>query len=150
MNAIIVKDANGETITVTKNADGTFSFKMPSTKVTVTTTFKKATAEPSWSNPFPDVKETDWCYDAMKFVNENGLFAGTGDGEFAPNEPMTRAMLWTVLGRLDGQTLTGSGVFDRAMNWAAEKGVTDGSNPNGEISREQLVTILYRYSQYKN
>lgn len=100
----------------------------------------------SWVNPFTDVKEGDWCYNAIAYANQNGLFAGTGTDTFSPNAPMTRQMLWTVLGRLDGQTLEGSGVFAAAKDWATEKGISDGSNPSGEITREQLVTILWRYA----
>jgi len=99
-----------------------------------------------WVNPFSDVSENDWFYGAVKFANQNGLFAGTGDATFSPNSAMTRAMLWTVLGRLDGQSLTGSGVFEAARSWAMGAGITDGANPGGSITREQMVTILWRYA----
>ncbi|MDD4510754.1 MAG: S-layer homology domain-containing protein, partial [Oscillospiraceae bacterium] len=95
---------------------------------------------------FTDVAEGAWYYGAVKYACEHGLFAGTSADTFSPNAPMTREMLWTVLGRLDGQTLAGAGVFDAAKAWAMEKGITDGSTPNGNITREQLVTILWRYA----
>lgn len=94
--------------------------------------------------PFTDVAEGAWCHDAVQWAVAHDLFAGTSETTFAPNAPMTREMLWTVLGRLDGQTLKGSGVFDRAKGWASEQGITDGSNPNGKLSRQQLVTLLWR------
>jgi len=99
-----------------------------------------------WVNPFTDVTEKDWFYSAVEFCNRNGLFAGTGTDTFSPNSPMTRAMLWTVLGRLDGQSLSGSGVYDAARNWAMEAGITDGTDPSGNITREQMVAILWRYA----
>lgn len=99
-----------------------------------------------WVNLFTDVSENDWFYNAVKFANQNGLFAGTGVHTFSPKSPMTRAMLWTVLGRLDGQNLSGSGVFDAARSWAMGAGITDGTNPDGSITREQMVTILWRYA----
>ncbi len=99
-----------------------------------------------WVNPFTDVKESDWFYSAVEFANRNGLFAGTGTGTFSPIRPMTRAMLWTVLGRLDGQSLSGSGAFDAARSWAMGAGITDGTNPDGCITWEQMVTILWRYA----
>ena len=99
-----------------------------------------------WVNPFSDVSKSDWFYGAVEFANRNGLFAGTGADTFSPNSPMTRAMLWTVLGRLDGQSLSGSGVFDAARSWAMGAGITDGTNPDGSITREQMVTILWRYA----
>ena len=99
-----------------------------------------------WVNPFSDVSKGDWFYGAVEFANRNGLFAGTGVDTFSPNSLMTRAMLWTVLGRLDGQSLSGSGVFDAARIWAMGAGITDGTNPDGNITREQMVTILWRYA----
>ena len=99
-----------------------------------------------WVNPFSDVSKSDWFYGAVEFTNRNGLFAGTGVETFSPNSSMTRAMLWTVLGRLDGQNLSGSGVFDAARIWAMGAGITDGTNPDGNITREQMVTILWRYA----
>jgi hypothetical protein len=104
-----------------------------------------AKAKP-WVNPFSDVSKSDWFYSAVEFANQNGLFAGTGAAKFSPNSPMTRAMLWTVLGRLNGQKLSGSGVFDAARIWAMGAGITDGANPDGSITREQMVTILWRYA----
>ena len=95
---------------------------------------------------FADVGEKDWFYEAVKYACEHGLFAGTSDTTFSPKDPMTRAMLWTVLGRLDGQDLSGKGIFDAAKAWATDKGITDGTNPDGSITREQLVTILWRYA----
>ena len=104
-----------------------------------------AETEP-WVNPFTDVSKSDWFFGAVEFANRNGLFAGTGVDTFSPNSLMTRAMLWTVLGRLDGQSLSGSGVFDAARIWAMGAGITDGTNPDGNITREQMVTILWRYA----
>ncbi len=102
--------------------------------------------ENPWVNPFADVNESDWFYGAVAFANRNGLFMGTGADTFSPGSPMTRAMLWTVLGRLDGQTLSGSGVYEAARSWAMSAGITDGTNPEGNITREQMVTILWRYA----
>lgn len=62
---------------------------------------------------------------------------------------MSRAMLWTVLGRMDGQTLEGANVFDDARTWAVAAGVSDGTDASGDITREQMITILYRYTQNK-
>jgi hypothetical protein len=104
------------------------------------------TDEKPWVNPFTDVYDSDWFYSAVAFASRNGLFTGTGADTFSPGSPMTRAMLWTVLGRLDGQTLSGSGVYEAARGWAMSKGITDGTSPGGNITREQLVTILWRYA----
>ena len=99
----------------------------------------------SWVNPFTDVSENDWFYDAVEFVNRIGLYEGTQADKFTPNGTMTRAMFWTVLGRANGQTLTGSEALSNARTWAMSFGITDGTNPDNSITREQMVTTLWRY-----
>ena len=94
--------------------------------------------------PFTDVATDDWFRSGVAFVYARGLFFGTTVTEFSPNTPMTREMLWMVLARLDGQA---PATMDAARTWAMENGVSDGSNPQGNITREQLVSILYRYAQ---
>ena len=94
--------------------------------------------------PFTDVAADDWFRSGVAFVYARGLFFGTTVTEFSPNTPMTREMLWMVLARLDGQA---PATMDAARTWAMENGVSDGSNPQGNITREQLVSILYRYAQ---
>lgn len=88
-----------------------------------------------------------WAEDAIDFATAHELFAGTSDTTFSPDSSMTRAMLMTVLARFDGQDTTGGAVwYDKAMAWAKENGISDGSNPNGSITREQLATMLWRYA----
>lgn len=100
--------------------------------------------------PFADVADTDWYYGVVRGAYEAKLFNGADDGSFAPSAAMTRAMAWTVLARLDGQDLSGGSTwYEKAAAWAMESGVSDGSNPDGQITREQLVSMLYRYAQSK-
>jgi uncharacterized repeat protein (TIGR02543 family) len=120
--------------------------KLATFEVTHFSLYVVGVTEKPWGNPFSDVVESDWFYGAVEFVNRNGLFVGTGATTFSPSSPMTRAMLWTVLGRWDGQTLSGSGAFEKARIWAMGAGITDGNNPDGNITREQMVTILWRYA----
>lgn len=96
--------------------------------------------------PFTDVAEDFWAYDAISYVYENGLFVGTSESTFSPEVTMTREMLWTVLGRMSGAELTGSGVFEQARQWVMTNGVSDGTNGGDTITREQMVTMLYRYA----
>lgn len=110
---------------------------------------------------FNDVNENDWYYTAVKYAYDNKLMTGTGDG-FEPDSNMTRAMLVTVLYRLAAPEENAStDTFDDvsadewyydSVNWAAKNsivsGITDKSfAPNEDISREQTVTILYRYAK---
>ncbi len=101
---------------------------------------------PVWER-FSDVAKGSWYEEAVAFAVERGLFQGVGESTFAPNGEMTRAMLMTVLARLDGQDTTGGSTwYEKAMAWAVEAGISDGTDPEGNISREQLVTMLYRYA----
>ena len=114
--------------------------------------------------PFTDVRESDWFYKDVAFAYENGLFAGTSDTTFSPNASMTRAMLVTVLYRLEGEpTVYGRSGFsdvqyneyyEDAVTWAADNGIVNGTStttfsPNANVTREQMAAILYRYAQHK-
>lgn len=114
--------------------------------------------------PFTDVHESDWFYDDVVFAYENGLFSGTSDTTFSPNTSMTRAMLVTVLYRLEGQPAVNgrsgfsdvqyNGYYEDAVTWAADNGIVNGTSastfsPNANVTREQMAAILYRYAQYK-
>lgn len=114
--------------------------------------------------PFTDVRESDWFYEDVAFAYENGLFAGTSDTTFSPNASMTRAMLVTVLYRLEGQpAINGrsgfsdvqyNGYYEDAVTWAADNGIVNGTStttfsPNANVTREQMAAILYRYAQHK-
>ena len=88
-----------------------------------------------------------WATGAVDFVTSREIFSGTGEGTFSPDAPMTRAMLMTVLARFDGQDTEGGSVwYERGMDWAKENGISDGTDPDGDITREQLATMLYRYA----
>ena len=87
-----------------------------------------------------------WYEEAVAYVSDNGLMNGVGGGKFAPNRTVTRAMVWTVLARMDGEDTASAGLwYAKAQQWAMETGVSDGTNPESAITREQLATMLYRY-----
>ena len=88
----------------------------------------------------------DWYYDAVGYATANGLMTGTSATTFAPAGTMNRAMVWTVIARLDGQTIAGESWAEDARAWAVAQGVSDGANPAGSVTREELVTMLYRYA----
>lgn len=98
---------------------------------------------------FDDVPEGYWGYEAVQFASSRELFAGTGDAVFSPDAPMTRAMVWTVLARLDGINTTGKIWYAAGQQWAMENGISDGTNPNTEVTREQMAAMLYRYALLK-
>lgn len=99
------------------------------------------------SKRFADVAETNWAAPAVGFVTGRELFAGVSETDFAPEQPMTRGMLMTVLARLDGQdTASGSTWYESGVNWAKSNDISDGTLPMANVSREQLVVMLYRYA----
>lgn len=140
--------------------------------VTVSTASLPITVKPATDNtklasrlPFTDVSTSDWFYDDVKFVYENGLFSGTDSRSFSPSASMTRAMLVTVLYRLEGEPavagrssfadVRSGAYYEKAVIWAAANGIVTGTSstsfsPDAKVTREQLAAILYRYAQYKN
>lgn len=102
---------------------------------------------PLASAVFADVPPSAWYDEAIGYVNSRGLMTGTTETSFDPSGKMTRAMLWTVLGRIDGADVAGSGKdwYAKAQAWSIERGISDGSLADGNVSREQLVTMLWRY-----
>jgi len=101
----------------------------------------------NYVNHYPDVQAGDWYSGAVQFVTEEKLMTGTGKG-FEPNAATTRAMLWTILARMDGADTNSTGAwYAAAQDWAVKHGVSDGTSPDGKIAREQLATMLYRYAQ---
>lgn len=96
---------------------------------------------------FRDVPGSHWAADAIAFTAGSGLFTGVDEASFAPEATLSRAMLFTVMARLQGvETEGGEYWYSKAQDWAASSGISDGSAPEASITREQLATILYRYA----
>ena len=150
LDKLTVTDASGKTVSVTKSSDTVYTFTMPASQVTVGVTYVKAdeTTEQPSTKTFSDVSSSDWFADAVKYVSDKGLMSGTGSDKFSPADSTTRAMLMTVIARYAGQDTTGSNPwYQKSMEWAKANGVSDGTAPNANITREQLVTMLYRYAK---
>ena len=96
------------------------------------------------SKDFIDTRN-HWAKDAIDFVSARGLVNGMSATIYAPNASTTRAQLWTILARQNDADLNGGATwFENAQNWAKEKGISDGANPNAAINRAQMVTMLWR------
>ena len=117
-----------------------------------------------WENPFSDIDENAWYYDAVKYVTENGLFSGTETDRFSPDEAITRGMLVTVLHRSEGEPVVNylmtfddvseDSYYGDAVRWAASEGIITGYSdtefaPDKVISREEMAAVLERYASYK-
>ena len=100
--------------------------------------------------PFSDVSSSAWYYSAVKYVYDNKLMDGVDTYVFAPNDTLTRAMVWTIIARMSGvDTTGGNSWYAKAQEWVITNGISDGENPTAAITRQELVTMLYRYAQIK-
>ena len=166
LDILTVTDASGKAVATTDLGNGRYSFTMPGSKVTVEAGFKPVEEEPTPVElPFTDVAESAWYYDAVAYAYANGLMDGTGASSFAPGMTTNRAMLATLLYRLEKEPAVSGAVsfqdvaagqwYTDAVAWAASEGIVngvgDGSTfaPNDTITREQMAVMLYRYAQYK-
>ncbi len=120
-------------------------------------------AQEKWESPFEDVASTAWCADAVEFAAVSGLFQGTSDTAFSPNASMTRAMLVSVLWRMEGKPASEKSAgfgdvaadawYADAVNWAAANDIVGGYaegvfGPSKQLSRQQLAAILARFAKY--
>lgn len=162
VDGVKVVDKDGKDVAVT-GKDGKYVFTMPASAVTVTGSFKAETPAPV-ALPFTDVKSGNWFYDAVKYAYAQGLMTGTSATTFAPNGTMNRAMIVTVLYRLEkSPAVTGASKFtdvpagqwySDAVAWAAANKIVNGYDettfgPMNAVTREQMAAILFRYEQYK-
>jgi len=159
LRSLTIKDAGGNAVSYTDNKNGTYTFTMPASAVTVSADFAKTAVF-----PFTDVPETYWARAGIAWAYENGIFTGTDAASFSPELSTSRGMIATVLWRIEskpapasadpfGDVLSGR-YYAQAVAWAAEKGVVKGYSassygPEDDITREQLAAILYRYAKYR-
>ena len=145
---IPVSNATPGTVAVLVHADGTEEIvknSLPTEDGIQLTVNSGATVKiVDNSKDFADTRN-HWAKDAIDFVSARGLVNGMSATIYAPNASTTRAQLWTILARQADADLTGGATwFENAQNWAKEKGISDGTNPNGTINRAQMVTMLWR------
>ena len=160
LDELTVLDRNGKEIKLTKKSDSKYTFKMPSGKVTVEATFAEIEA---FENPFTDVAEGAYYYDAVLWAAENGITGGTSATTFSPAVTCTRAQtvtfLWRAAGSPDPEGTNmpftdvayGTYYYD-AVLWAVENGITSGTSattfsPNATVTRAQNVTFLWRWAE---
>ena len=160
LSSLSVRTATGDSVHVynAQKAD-TYYFYMPDQYVSVSAVFTGKYT----SVPFNDVSYGDWYYDAVQFVYSKGIMDGVDYYKFAPNGTITRGMIVTMLWRMAGEpfempvtSFTDVEIgryYTTAVAWACRNGIADGMGetkfgPNDAITREELVTLMYRYAQY--
>lgn len=161
LEKLTVKDASGNELKLVDQGEGRYSFTMPDTNVTVEASF---VLDDGAGLPFTDVAVGDWYYDAVAYVYENGLMTGTSGTLFSPNATTTRAMIVTILYRLEGSPVANGSAgftdvaygtwYTAAVNWAAANEIVTGYGsgkfgPMDPITREQMAAILFRYADFK-
>lgn len=167
IDRLIILDQTGREVDYTENEDGTYSFTMPSGDITVNALFTAIPAllpDDPPALPFADVQESDWYFHAVDYVFQNQWFTGTNEEQFEPNTPMSRAMLVTVLWRMEGQAnidvnqiftdVPAGEYYAGAVNWANRQEIIQGYGngvfgPLDNITREQMALILYNFAQFK-
>ncbi len=165
LSSLTVTDRDGNEITLNEQADGTYTFFMPASDVTIAAVFIQSgqPVDPG-DLPFTDVAAADWFYNAVKYAYENGLMDGVGGNLFAPGVTLNRAMLVQVMWNLEGNPAAdsttaytdvspGAWYYD-AIQWATEEELVAGYGsgifgPEDPITREQAALMLYNYAQYK-
>lgn len=157
---IVAKDAKGNKLTLKDNGDGTYTFTMPASKVTVTVAFAEKKEEPIVPEKlFADVSAEEYYYEAVKWASENGVTGGIGENLFGANLPCTRAQIVTFLWRAAGSPepkgmsgfvdVSADAYYAKAVAWAVEQGIVSGTsattfNPDAVCTRAQSVAFLYR------
>lgn len=157
---IVAKDAKGNKLTLKDNGDGTYTFTMPASKVTVTVAFAEKKAEPIVPEKlFADVSAEEYYYEAVKWASENGVTGGIGENLFGANLPCTRAQIVTFLWRAAGSPepkgmsgfvdVSADAYYAKAVAWAVEEGIVSGTSattfsPDAVCTRAQSVAFLYR------
>ena len=137
---VTVTDRNGREIDVTAGRNNTYTFIQPRGRVTISVTFVREGS----GTFFADVPETFWAYDEIKWAYDSGYVNGTSASAFSPNASISRQQVWMILARLSGADPADMAA---ARTWAMANSVSDGTNPGGAITRQQLVALLYRYAQ---
>lgn len=165
LSTLTVTDSRGSEIDLKDKGDGKFTFQMPGRTVTVEAVFSEIVEEPQpWVNPFVDVPAGAWYYDAVEYVHQSGLMAGTSAKTFDPNVITTRGMIVTILYRLVGcpdienrnwgypyADVDSTAYYGTAVYWARLSGIVAGYSselfgPNDPITREQFAVMLYRFA----
>ncbi len=173
-DGVTVTDENGKPIPVIDNGDGTYTFTQPDGRVTIRVRFSAVGSgydicPKDHTCPiarFDDAVPTEWYHDGVHYCLENGLMVGISENTFRPGQATSRVMIAAILWRLEGSPAVSGGKSTRfadvpdhtwytdAVEWAASANIVSGYNrntfgPDDLVTREQLVSMLWRYANYK-
>jgi len=140
VDEVTVTDRNGRDVSVTAGRNNTYTFEHPRGRVTISITFVREGATAF----FADVPETYWAYDEIAWAYDNGYVNGTSATIFAPGTSISRQQVWMILARLSDANPAN---MAEARQWAIDNGISDGTNPDSAVTRQQLAALLYRFAQ---
>lgn len=159
LDTLSVTDNRGTELDVKYEGDSVYSFKMPARRVEIQVSFREIPPE---SLPFTDIADNAWYADAVRYVYEHGLMAGTSATTFAPDATTSRSMIATILWRMAGSPVVNYAMtytdvaqgqwYSEAVRWATSEGIVGGYGnglfgTNDPITREQFAAMLYRFAQ---
>ena len=159
-----VADKDNNLVKLTSAGDNAYTFTMPDSDVVVAAAFAKKDSDPDPQQKFSDVPAGSWYEDAVYYATGKGYFTGIGNNKFDPKGNVTRGQLCTILYAMEGKpTVTSGNVFSDVapskyyydpVRWAAANGMVAGYTdktfkPNVYVSRQQLASVLYKYTVYK-
>lgn len=163
LDKLTVTDGNGRGVAVTDQGNSKYTFKMPTSKVTIDASFKEISPASPVANPFTDVSANDYFYDAVMWAVKNGITNGTSAITFKPNAVCNRAQMVTFLWRAAGSPEPASSTnsfsdvslgeyYGKAVLWAVEQGITNGTSattfdPTAVCSRAQMATFMFRFAR---
>lgn len=170
LDELTITTKAGKDVELKDNGDGTYTFTMPGSSITISATFvedSEPTPDPEPTTPvaeiFTDIEPGSWYEEVVQFAYDKGIMTGTSDTTFEPNTTTTRGMIVSILHRLEGSPVVTEEAFSdvsaddwygQAVAWASSEGIVGGYGdgtflPNKAITREEMASILYRYALYK-
>ncbi len=172
LDKLTATDKNDKDVALTQGDNGTYTFTMPNSKVTLSATYVSDGSQPTPTPPAPsdsekfvDVPKDAWYHDAVYWAVDKGITEGTDETHFSPNASCTRAQMVTFLWRAAGEPtpannvnpftdVDGDAYYYNAVLWGVDKGIVKGTSettfsPNATVTRAQTVAFLYRYEQSK-
>ena len=139
LDTLIVTDSRGRELDLKYEENGEYSFKMPAGRVEIEVSFREIGSV----LPFTDVAEDHWAVREISWALENGYMNGTSAAAFHPSGTVSRQQVWMILSRMAGADPADMAA---AKAWAVANGISDGTNPGGAVTRQQLAALLYRFA----
>lgn len=143
VKSVTVNDSNGKNVSVSDIGNGKYKFTMPAGNVNVNAVFEKSDNTAPAAGKFKDVPAGYWGADAINWADSNGYMTGKAADKFDPNGNITREQMWMIMARMSGKSPAN---MSEARDWAMANKISDGTDHEKAMSRQQMVTMLYRYA----